>query len=272
MDIKFLGVRGSTPALTKKSQIFGHHTPAIQIVQDETVLFLDAGTGLGNSPLLSSSSPLSEIHLFLSHFHLDHLAGLPFSPYFWQQDKTVHIWSAALDEGHTAEETLNTLFAPPFFPIPFKKWGATFVFHQIASGETTSIHDQIQVSAYGLHHPGGALGYRLENKNGRIFAYVTDVEHGDATSDQHIKKLMHQADLAMFDGMFDEQSYASHKGWGHATWEKGVQFAQQAQVKQFALMHHPYSASDEDLLKRDKKVRSAMPGAFLAREGQVFKL
>ena len=45
------------------------------------------------------------------------------------------------------------------------------------------------------------------------------------------------ADLVIYDGMFSEAEYDRCQGWGHSTWQKGVELCQAADVKALAIFH-----------------------------------
>ena len=52
----------------------------------------------------------------------------------------------------------------------------------------------------------------------------------------------------LYDGMFSEAEYASCKGWGHSTWQKGVEVCQAADVKALAIFHL-YPGHSDTVLK-----------------------
>ena len=72
--------------------------------------------------------------------------------------------------------------------------------------------------------------------------------------------------------MFSNAEYPSCRGWGHSTWQKGVELAQMAGVKSLAIFHH-YPGHDDTYLKAaEATMQTAMPTAFVARERQVITL
>ena len=72
--------------------------------------------------------------------------------------------------------------------------------------------------------------------------------------------------------MFSETEYLRCQGWGHSTWQKGVDLAQAAGVESLAIFHLHPQHDDAYLRAVDEEVRAAMPGAFLAREGWAVAL
>ena len=83
-SIQFWGVRGSIACPGPKTVRYGGNTPCVEVRCGDNLVIFDGGTGahaLGNA-LLKTGAPL-EADIFLSHCHLDHIAGLPFfTPFF----------------------------------------------------------------------------------------------------------------------------------------------------------------------------------------------
>src|SRR6476660_5919020 len=80
MRVRFRGVRGSVPWSVPEGIIHGCNTPCIEIVDDRTgrILVLDAGSGIvGLVPPRLTKDP-HPVSLVLTHYHWDHLLGLPF--------------------------------------------------------------------------------------------------------------------------------------------------------------------------------------------------
>ena len=59
---------------------YGGNTSCGEVTQDKTRLLIDAGSGLRafSDGLLKSEPEVNEFHLYFTHFHWDHLIGLPF--------------------------------------------------------------------------------------------------------------------------------------------------------------------------------------------------
>ncbi len=79
MLIRFWGVRGSIASPGPDTAAVGGNTSCVEVVCGKTRIVLDAGTGLrglGNH-LLREGQPL-DLTLLLSHYHWDHIQGLPF--------------------------------------------------------------------------------------------------------------------------------------------------------------------------------------------------
>src|ERR1041384_2644395 len=82
MRVRFWGVRGSTPTPQRENMGFGGNTSCIEIRTDtDQILVFDGGTGLrllGNELEKEHVEKPISAHIFLRHFLLDHIQGVPF--------------------------------------------------------------------------------------------------------------------------------------------------------------------------------------------------
>ena len=77
--IRFWGVRGSYSAPFKRCLDTGGNTPCVEINVDGHLLICDAGSGiipLGHQLIADDKN--RELLILLTHFHWDHISGLPF--------------------------------------------------------------------------------------------------------------------------------------------------------------------------------------------------
>ena len=77
--VRFWGVRGSYPAPFSTHMKVGGNTPCVEIRSGNQLFILDAGTGiipLGNA--LMRQNEIRTVTIILTHYHWDHIAGLPF--------------------------------------------------------------------------------------------------------------------------------------------------------------------------------------------------
>src|SRR5947209_2416503 len=82
LQIKFWGVRGSTPTPQSSNLGFGGNTACFEIrCPNNEVLIFDGGTGvrnLGLSLIQEFGQEKLKLQMFLTHFHWDHIQGIPF--------------------------------------------------------------------------------------------------------------------------------------------------------------------------------------------------
>ncbi len=267
MRVTFWGVRGSMPTPHPRTLKYGGNTPCVEIEtpQGHTII-LDCGTGITHlGKLLAEKTPPKGLHLmvFLTHFHWDHIQGLPFFTPLYDPRTQVffHCFEA---HGLTAKDALGGLMLTPFFPVNMSMMKGSKNFYIIGE-ERLKVFD-VEISSRYLNHPQGCLGYRVESETG-VFVYATDHEHGNATHDASIRKLAQGADILVYDGQYTPAEYQTHVGWGHSTWEEGIQVAQDADVKELVLFHHDPDHSDLFVDKMLLEARACFPHVHAAIEG-----
>ena len=88
LQLRLCGTRGSIPTPIATNLGHGGNTSCIQILipgHPETTFIFDAGTGIHTLGRELSTNPATphNLHIFLTHFHWDHIQGLPgFAPLF----------------------------------------------------------------------------------------------------------------------------------------------------------------------------------------------
>src|SRR5882724_5910554 len=80
--LRFWGVRGSTPTVDKATWRYGGNTPCLELTTPAGGrVILDCGTGLrmlGRHLESAQESKRIETHVFVTHYHWDHIQGIPF--------------------------------------------------------------------------------------------------------------------------------------------------------------------------------------------------
>jgi phosphoribosyl 1,2-cyclic phosphodiesterase len=76
MTIRFWGVRGSVPTPGRDTARYGGNTPCVEIAAGEERFIFDVGTGVRELGAAATGPIFANI--FLTHYHYDHLQGLPF--------------------------------------------------------------------------------------------------------------------------------------------------------------------------------------------------
>jgi phosphoribosyl 1,2-cyclic phosphodiesterase len=250
---------------------FGGNTACVEVrgPNGEIVIF-DAGSGireLGEALVKEANrSPLS-IHLFLSHFHWDHIQGLPFFPPIYNPANSITIYSSH----HSAplREALSGLMSPPYFPVRFDSLPARIELVELKAN--TLVVGPLCVNAFPVNHPQGACGYRVVC-SGATLLYVPDREHGIPELDLLIREQAHGADVLIHDSQYTPEEYEQRKGWGHSTWLETVRVAQDAGAKRLVLFHHDPSHSDSMIDEITGKARLLFPNTWAAKEGWTIEI
>lgn len=270
-SVTFLGVRGSTPCCEPKYQKYGGHTSCVLMETDEHILLFDAGSGIATANNYIKNKTQTDIHLFFSHVHLDHILGLPAYDAFWDQNKNIHIYAGMLEPYGGIHAFLQRTFTEPLFPIDFNKFPATIACLDFKAGASIHLSHGIKIDTCALNHPNGAIGYRV-NYGDKSACYVTDTEHKIDDIDHNIATLIHETNLLIYDSTFTDASYLNHKGWGHSTWEEAERLSTIANVKNTAVFHHDPQHDDIRMDAIDKQVKKINRNLFIARQGQQITL
>jgi phosphoribosyl 1,2-cyclic phosphodiesterase len=266
--VRFWGVRGSIACPGPDTVIYGGNTPCIEIRCGSDLLVFDAGTGLRELGKSIATAGITDVDLFLSHTHVDHIIGFPFFCYAFKPENALRVWSGHLDGGRTTESVLRQFMSEPLFPVPVDIFGADVSYRDFSAGETLTPRDGVTLRTAALNHPQNATGYRVEFA-GKTICYVTDTEHFEDGPDRNILGLIDGADIVIYDSMFSDAEYPDYKGWGHSTWEEGARLCEAANVGTFVVFHHLPDRTDADLDVLAQAVDRMRAGSVVAREGMT---
>jgi phosphoribosyl 1,2-cyclic phosphodiesterase len=268
MQVRIWGARGSVPTPSPANLRFGGNTSCLQIVvpNGETLIF-DSGTGihaLGRELAAQSPRP---IHIFLTHFHWDHIQGLPgFAALFAAGSELTFYSSRPATE---LRSILAAQMTAPYFPVEFDALASKLTYTQIQPQGLTL--GDLTITPFALHHPGGATGYRI-TRLGHTVAYATDHEHGNPAADANLLAAAIGADLLLYDAQYTPEIYPEKIGWGHSTWLEATRTAQKAGVKQLALFHHDPLRDDLALDNIVTQARQHFPDTTAATEGSTIDI
>ncbi|NAS12533.1 MBL fold metallo-hydrolase [Poritiphilus flavus] len=274
MKIKFFGTRGSIPVCEQGYQEFGGNTSCVAVFgeSDSDVLVFDAGTGirnLGKELMQQEFLPGRKIVIAFSHFHWDHIQGLPFFAPAYDPSKEIHVIALGNDLNI---QDFKAIFAKQmestYFPVALDNMGANFSFIPKKSNE--QIFPDGIIKTHRHRHPGGAHSYRLEAR-GKVMVYCTDIEHG-SNIEPSIVDFTKGADVLIHDAQYTPEELPNFRGWGHSSWEQAIEVAERAHVKTLFLTHHDPEHDDTFLHKVENECQKRFPNCYLAREGMEFSL
>ncbi len=273
LRLEFWGVRGTVP--TPASDRLGHggNTTCLasRIGADE-YLVLDCGTGvrmLGMEIRKRSAGRPILVHILFSHYHFDHIEGLPLFPPLYDRNATIRIHGVA-PRGRTLRNTLEEFIAPPYFPVRLSGTPARIEYVELG-GEPFSV-GPLDVHTLSLNHPDGCVAYRFDH-DGRRVVFATDHEHGEPAVDGALASFSRGADHLIYDATYVPAEYESlRKGWGHSTWYAAVLTARAAGVRHLVLFHHHPEHTDAELEDILRVAKREFPDTLLAREGMDIPL
>jgi len=273
MKVRLWGVRGTTPTTEKENLRYGGNTACVEVrLEDGTLIILDCGTGLralGKSLSSEFAGRPLQAHILFSHFHWDHVQGIPFFLPFYQKGNTFFFYSC-LRRGPHLQKTIEALMRPPYFPVGMSIMPAERHFREVAESPLRIGGAVVHFAE--LNHPQGCVGYRLE-ADGGVLVLATDTEPGSPVHDRALRDLARGADLFLYDSQYTpEQSEGEKKGWGHGTWEEGVRIAREAGVQRLLLFHHDPDHDDACVDSLVAQARRGFPNTTGAAEGMEFCL
>jgi len=258
VKVTFWGVRGSIPTPQRENLGFGGETACVTIEAEGARLVLDAGSGLR----VLGEKPQEHTEILLSHFHWDHLQGLPFFAPLYKKGNAVHFHAQVPVEKLHAH--LAGQMTAPYFPLEFDAAAAGKEFSQF-HWHTPFTVGPFQITPFPLNHPQDCTGFRVEC-GGRVVVYATDHEHGDAEKDAVLLQYAKGADILIADAQYTLEEYPRRKGFGHSTWMDAARLAESAQVGQLVLFHHDPHHSDDAIRHIVLEARKVFANTDAARE------
>ena len=282
MKVRFWGVRGSIPTPVTPAQIQAKITAAVQRItqndiktpdarerflanlpswifgtaggntscvqltlQDGTEILLDAGSGLREYGKKGRKPSDKHYHLFLSHFHWDHIQGIPFFDSAYNPESVFDIYSG-FDE---TEKHLRAQQTTPFFPPSggFDSLTKKMTFHKTEPLKPFTI-GTATINSCIMNHPGSSYSYSFE-ENGKRFVYATDVElsHSDFEFTEEKEAVFKDADVLILDSQYTVEESYKKVNWGHSAFCYAVDFAVKWGVKKLFLFHHEPTYDDKKL-------------------------
>lgn len=266
--ISVFGVRGALPTTDAAYSEFGGNTSCIAVDCGEDLVVLDAGTGI--IPLgaaLIGTARYRRIHILLSHLHLDHIEGLMgFSPLF-EPDADVHIYGEG-HQGASLRDALCRILGPPYWPVSLDDAPCRPVLHEIGPGLSFQLADGLNVRTSRGCHPNGSLLFRVGNGPSSV-VYTLDCELTKGLFPR-LADFARDCGLLVWDANFVQADLV--RGWGHSTWQQGIDVARAAGAKRVLMSHFDRSYTDDFLREQERLAMQMDDKCLFAREGMVIDL
>jgi phosphoribosyl 1,2-cyclic phosphodiesterase len=281
MNIHFWGVRGSLPSPLAPSRVKSKISAIVEQITAEDIVSAESrerflaglppwifGTVGGNSPCVSLDfgnshdyiifdcgsglremgiSQISEnkkschYHVFLSHFHWDHIQGLPFFGPAYDPSVKMDFYSPVKN----IKEIFSGQMVHPYFPVTLENMGSQKTFNVLENEVDVCGR---KVSFKKMNHPGDSFAYCV-NENGKRVIYSTDTE---LSADDFIKNdentaFFKDADLIVIDCQYTLGEAIDKYNWGHSAFSLAVDFAANWRIKHMVMFHHDPSYDDHKL-------------------------
>jgi phosphoribosyl 1,2-cyclic phosphodiesterase len=262
---------------------YGGNTACTEVSLNSTKVLIDTGSGIRNSMndylAEGCGSGTGVVNILFTHFHWDHILGLPFFVPMYIKGNQINFYSVQDD----TEEVVRTLFKKPFFPIPFEALESKINFIKLKPREINTIGD-LEVTPYLLDHPDPCWGFKISG-DGKNYAHCVDSESIRNTRESlgQDLPLYQDIDLMLFDAQYSMKEAEEKKNWGHGSAPLGLEIAVRENIKKIVFSHHDPMASDEAIAKISKlavkyfeshmqDIQGAVPEWSIAREGAEYVL
>lgn len=240
----------------------------MEIRYGKELIICDAGTGIYPLGQTLIKKPI-KASILISHYHWDHIIGLPFfAPFYDRSNKFQIIGRMGL------KKALNNLFRVPNFPVKLNDLSAQIKFN--SKNESKFKIGLIKIESFNVNHPNGAFGYKLIFPNNKVIAYIPD--NGPQINNVYLINKINGADLLIHDAQFLPNEHLLKKRFGHSTFNYVLDLARHANVKKIALFHHDLSRTDKQLTLIEKSAQKLgkriglKSSIWATREGKVVLL
>lgn len=256
LKVKIWGSRGSIATPGQKTLRYGGNTACVEVRYRDTVVVFDCGTGireLGNSLQREFNGTPIHIHLFVSHTHWDHIQGFPFFRPAYASTNAITIYGQSSPD-RTLEKALREQMDAAFFPLPMDHLKSHIKFVELARAVEV---DGATITTKSVNHPGLASAFRID-VDGKSVVYMTDHEpyysqFGDTAEnlarERELTEFARGADIYIREAQYNNEEYATHRGWGHGTFDDALKSAHDAGVATLVIYHHD-PMHDDDCLDR----------------------
>jgi ribonuclease BN (tRNA processing enzyme) len=229
MLVTLLGTAGWIPSDRRETTCFA-------VRDGDVILVFDAGTGLRRllDPRLAALlDGAHEVHLFLTHYHLDHVCGLAYLPgVLPDRPITIHAPEAALT-GVDPEAALAGLLRRPYNPRDWDEL-AQLRLAPLAAGVNEVAGHEVRVRPQ--RHSDVSVAYRVDDAF--VLATDTGIDPGTAELAAGVGLLLHEAWYNVDDARTEDVPAALRPGYAaHSEAGAVAGLAAAADVGRLVLIH-----------------------------------
>lgn len=280
VNVRFWGVRGSTPCANSENIRYGGNTSCVEIEIPgyDRKLILDCGTGIRNLGNYLKAYSKEAVHgdLFITHPHWDHIQGFPFFHPFYKKENSFRIRMPEQYRGGT-KDILAGHLTKTFFPVTLGMFDADLEY--ITQSEEPDAFGPVEVDYLVANHPTKTAMYRFRIM-GYTIIYAPDnelpMEASPLRFADRFSDFIRDCDVLIHDAQYDLDLLKTREGWGHSAWERVLELSKQNNVKRLYLTHHDPDSSDTKLKQLSSRLELYKKESFqeleLAREGLSVKL
>jgi ribonuclease BN (tRNA processing enzyme) len=188
MQIKILGWAGGIGANLRTTSF---------LIDDD--MLIDAGTGLGDLPLNQMTGIR---HIFLTHSHMDHVAGLPLlaDSMFGVHDEPIVVHGQEKTIEAIKTHIFNWVIWPDFSELPTRE-RPSIQFQIMKPGEKVTIRAR-EIEMIPVNHTVPGVGYCVSSRRANV------AFSGDTTTNDSLWQILNG--YGNIDLLFVESAFANH--------------------------------------------------------------
>ena len=270
MELRFWGVRGSIASPGPHTLAVGGNTTCLSLRCGEHIFVFDAGTGIRalGEYLQHEQRARWQGSIFFTHYHWDHIQGLPFFAPARRAENRFHLYGEN-KEGIDLEAILRRQMQEPYFPVGMDEARALVSFNAVAPNQIFEPFPGFTIKTHRLNHPNDALGYRLETRDGSL-CVVTDHEHPQDGLDESVVEFARDCSVLVHEAQYTpEEKRGPKAGWGHSSWQEAALTAREAGAGMLYLSHHDPGRSDPEVFAILSEARRVFERTEVATETTV---
>ncbi len=224
----------------------GGNTSCVEVLTSasDRIIF-DAGTGIrGLGRQIEEEQGRARCHIFFSHFHWDHVQGLPFFAPAFNPSSSIVFYSPE----PRLRENLEGQMRHPYFPVTMDVLRARLDFVRV--GEEGVRVGPSRILPRRMNHPGGCWSYNVLGEGKKVI-YSTDTELRPADFERNPGNagFFQDADALIIDAQYTLGEAIEKYNWGHSSFSLAADFASSWGIKRLVLFHHEPSYDDRKLQK-----------------------
>ncbi len=234
---------------------YGSATTCVELNYGNDQIIIDGGSGIRSisEGILKGTATRKKgpYHIFMTHFHWDHVIGLPFFVPHFIPGEEIHYYAVQPE----LESLIRGLFKKPYFPVPFEALQAKIHFHVLEPRKPIKV-GEFKVTPYQLDHPDPCWGYKVEVA-GKSYAHCVDTEGTRVTQEElgADLPLYQDIDLMYFDAQYTLPELAEKANWGHSAAQVGLEIAFREGIKRVLFAHHDPGARTDHVLELRRQTR-----------------
>jgi phosphoribosyl 1,2-cyclic phosphodiesterase len=269
LKIKFYGSRGSMPFFSRESAVYGGNTPCTKVETRGRTVIIDCGSGLFQylKEIKPAAEPLN-LDILISHLHIDHIIGLSMFTPIWNADNNIRIYTKSRSAGEPLDAQVFKPFKPPYWPLDIRTMNRARII-EIKDGEPFTLDGGVKVTPFASNHPDGTTSFKIESD--KTLIHLPDHEHEDNhEKTQKLIDICGGADCVIYDGAYLPKDYGRKRGFGHSTYEHGMELARRARCRNMIFTHFDQKYGDADLDGVNAVLKSGQTpdiSYYMARDG-----